>query len=291
MPRKEKYADPRGHSLRIYDDIFDSPAYAALSPHDKVAYTALLRDLRATNNGDLSLTLTRAKKYGLGHHVTLARSLRALCAVGLVAITRKGGCRKGGERLPTLYRVTDRECYEIPAKGLDYCKATNEWKAITSISQGKALIQAAEDKAKSSYAKKNNVGHPMTDTLSRDVPVIEKTTSPRVLSTHLPCHDVSLVEKGRNPIAVRHSADFSGLSEIAGHRTPRVPPLYIATPMAKDCQFEGMGRYQRMTRPAGKFFSNLIAAGPQEATHMPPANPTPRKNVHGSDAGQRCIEA
>jgi hypothetical protein len=260
MSNKTKFVDPRGHSLRIYDDIFDSPAYGALSPHDKVAYTALLRDLRATNNGDLSLTLTRAKKCGVGHHITLARSLRALCAVGLVAITRKGGCRKGGERLPTLYRVTDRECYEIPAKGLDYCKATNEWKAVTSITQGEALIQAAEVKAKSSYAEKNNVGHEMTDTLSRGVPVIEKTTSPRVLSTPLPCHGVSLPEKGANPIAMRDSGGFPGLSEIAGHRSPRVPPLYIATPTANHCQFEGMGRYTRMTRPTGKFFSNLIAA-------------------------------
>jgi len=260
MANKNKFADPRGHSLRIYDDVFDSPAYGALSPHDKVAYTALLRDLRATNNGDLSLTLTRAKKCGVGHHITLARSLRALCAVGLVAITRKGGCRKGGERLPTLYRVTDRECYEMPAKGLDYCKATNEWKAVTSIAQGKALIQAAEEKAKSNYAEKNNAGHAMTDTLSRGVPVIEKTTSPRVLSTPSPCHGVSLAEKCRNPIATRDSAAFSDLSEIAGHRTPRVPPLYVAIPRAKDCQFEDVGRYQRITRPAGKFFGNLIAA-------------------------------
>lgn len=260
MANKNKFTDTRGHSLRIYDDIFDSPAYGALSPHDKVAYTALLRELRATNNGDLSLTLTRAKKCGVGHHITLARSLRALCAVGLVAITRKGGCKKGGERLPTLYRVTDRECYEIPAKGLDYCKATNEWKAVTSITQGKQLIEAAEKKAKSTYAEKNNVGHAMTDTLSQGDPISQKTTTPRVLGTPLPCRAVSLVKKGANPIAMRHSEGFSGLVEIAGHRSPRVPPLYIATPTAKDCQFERVGRYQRMTKPTAKFFSNLIAA-------------------------------
>ena len=35
---------------------------------------ALLRELKGYNNGDLSLPLTRAKKCGIGHHMTLARS-------------------------------------------------------------------------------------------------------------------------------------------------------------------------------------------------------------------------
>lgn len=96
MAKTKPQRDPRGHSLRVYADVYDSPAFAALSPHDVLAYLALLRELKGYNNGDLSLTLTRAKLHGINHHLTLARSLRALCAVGLVAITRKGGCTKGG---------------------------------------------------------------------------------------------------------------------------------------------------------------------------------------------------
>ena len=68
----------------MYSDIYDSPAFAALSPHDVMAYLALLRELKGYNNGDLSLPLSRAKKCGISHPKTLARSLRALCAVGLV---------------------------------------------------------------------------------------------------------------------------------------------------------------------------------------------------------------
>ena len=115
MSKPKAFKDPRGHSLRVYSDVYDSAAFAALSPHDVLAYLALLRVLKGYNNGDLSLPLTRAKKCGIGHHLTLARSLRALCAVGLIAVTRKGGCTKGGQRLPNLYRLTDRECYAIPA--------------------------------------------------------------------------------------------------------------------------------------------------------------------------------
>lgn len=140
--------DPRGHSLRVYSDIYDSAAWAALGPFDVLAYLALLRELKGYNNGDLSLPLSRAKRCGINHHVTLARSLRALCAVGLTAITRKGGCTKGGQRLPTLYRLTDRDCYETPKLGLEALAATHEWKRITSREQGLSLIAEAEAKTK-----------------------------------------------------------------------------------------------------------------------------------------------
>lgn len=89
----------------MYADVCDSPAFAALSPYDVLAYLALLRELKGYNNGDLSLPLSRARECGISHPKTLARSLRALCAVGLVAVTRKGGCTKGGQRQPTLYRL------------------------------------------------------------------------------------------------------------------------------------------------------------------------------------------
>jgi hypothetical protein len=150
--------DPRGHNLRIYDDVFDSAAYASLSPHDVLAYLALLRQLLGHNNGDLSLPLSKSKKYGVKHHLTLARSLRALCAVGLIAMTRKGGATKGGQRLATLYRITDRECFEIPKKDLQAMKATNEWKKVCSAEQGEVMIQAYEQ-ANSRASKLKHVGH------------------------------------------------------------------------------------------------------------------------------------
>lgn len=145
--------DPRGHSIRIYDEIFDSHAFNALSAHDKVAYLALLRELRGYNNGDLSLPLTRAKKCGIHHHVTLAKSLRALCAVGLIAKTRQGGCTRGGQRLPNLYRVTDCECHETPKKFIEAMRATNDWKMITSLDEALEKISEAEKMVKRKIEK------------------------------------------------------------------------------------------------------------------------------------------
>lgn len=140
--------DPRGGHMRMYWEIYDSPAWRSLSPGEQRCYWGLLRNLRSTNNGDLSLALSVSRHHGIKSHTTLAAGLRALQAVGLIAITRKGGCARGGQRLPTLYRVTDLECYEQKAKFIAACRATNEWRKVATVAQGKALIAAAHAKAK-----------------------------------------------------------------------------------------------------------------------------------------------
>jgi hypothetical protein len=258
MSKKPTQRDPRGHSLRIYSDVYDSPAFAALSPHDVMAYLALLRELKGYNNGDLSLPLSRAKKCGIHHHITLARSLRALCAVGLVALTRKGGCTKGGQRLASLYRMTDRECYAMPAKLLEASPETNEWKRISSVEQAAQLIQAAEDAVKKPPSKLKSAGHCVTVTRTpRDV-IEPLTTSPRDVWIEGLGHGVTLAKKAKNPVSARVSGVFSGDAEKANHRTPRIPPLYIATLMQDLGSLQAHGSYQRLMAKPAHLFSNLM---------------------------------
>lgn len=145
--------DPRGGHIRLYWEVMDSPAWRSLSPTDQRCYLGLLRNLRSTNNGDLSLALSVAKHHGIGSPTSLAKGLRALQAVGLIAVTRKGGCSRGGQRLPTLYRITDQPCYDIPAKFVTACKASHEWKTVQSIAHGKALIREAEKVAATAAEK------------------------------------------------------------------------------------------------------------------------------------------
>lgn len=240
MSKNKNFRDPRGHSIRIYSDLYDSPAFAALSPHDVMAYLALLRELKQYNNGDLSLPLSRAKKCGIKHHVTLARSLRALCAVGLVAITRKGGSSKDGQRLPSLYRVTDRECFDIPAKHLTAMPPTNEWKRVTCEADGMRLIADAERKAEQSAEpksaairaalEKKSLGHGVTVTRTPRDMKSATTRTPRDIGTSLLGHGVTMAETPENPTTMRVCAGFGPSKENDGHRTPRVPPLHIATP-------------------------------------------------------------
>ena len=230
MAKNRPSTDPRGHSLRIYKDIYVSAAFKSLSPVDVMAYLALLAELRQYNNGDLSLPLTRAKQCDIRHHITLVRSLRALCAVGLVALARKGGSTKGGQRLPNLYRMTDRDCYDIPKLHLEALSATNDWKRITTVEQGQQLIQAAEDSVKKESAKLKSLGHPVTTIrIRRDVikPIIR---TPGDTWDEGLGHGVTMAENPAKPLSMRVSGTFSPTSKKASHRTPRVPPLYVATP-------------------------------------------------------------
>lgn len=231
MSRLKPPRDPRGHSLRIYADVYDSPAFRALKPHYVLTYLALLRELKGFNNGDLSLPLTRAKACGISHHITLARSLRALCAVGLVAITRKGGCTKGGQRLATLYRVTDRECFEIPGKHLEARPATNEWKRLTTLEAALKAIQEAEASVQKGGTGKKYLGHLMTTTMSPGVLVGPKTRTPRDIWMPGLGHRVTMATNHAKPISMQARARFSVCGENPIHRTPDIPPLYLYHPM------------------------------------------------------------
>lgn len=146
--------DPRGGHVRLYWELLDSNAWRCLSASDQRAYVALLRHLRSTNNGDLSLPFSVAKQHGIKSQTTLASSLRALCAVGLLAVSREGGCTKGGQRLPTLYRVTDVPVFANPVKFIEASKATNEWKSVTTLGIGREAIRQAEALAAEAAAEK-----------------------------------------------------------------------------------------------------------------------------------------
>lgn len=128
-----------------------------------MAYLALLRELKGYNNGDLSLPRAAPRSAAL---TTTSRwpAACARCAPGLIAVTRKGGSTKGGQRLPTLYRMTDRECYDIPKKGIEAMRATNEWRTVATPEQGRERIQATETAVKNEAAKLKTLGHRVTVT-------------------------------------------------------------------------------------------------------------------------------
>lgn len=139
--------DPRGGHIRVYWDTFDSVAWSCLGGSSQLAYLALMRQKGSTNNGDLSLPITFAKRYGISSESTLAKALRELVALGLIAVTREGGSTRGGQRLPTLYRFTDIEVYAVPAKFIEASKPTNDWRAITTTEMARAKLEAAEASA------------------------------------------------------------------------------------------------------------------------------------------------
>jgi hypothetical protein len=198
--------DPRGGHIRLYWELIDSNAWRCLSASDQRAYIALARHLRSTNNGDLSLPLSVARQHGIKSQTTLAKSLRALVAVGLLAVSRRGGSTRGGQRLPTLYRFTDVQAYANPAKFIEASKATNDWKSVATLGMGREAIRQAEIAAKDDAVKLKTLVQKM-DVTSPEIGGVKPKTSPKNgLWAVRPVQKMDLAKAARSavkPIATR----------------------------------------------------------------------------------------
>lgn len=258
MTKRSDFKDPRGHHIRVYSDVYDSPAFKALTPPDVMAFLSLLRDLKGTNNGDLSLTLTKARERGISHHITLARSLRALSAVGLICLTRKGGATRGGQRLPSLYAVTDIDVYEMRHKQVGARKADFAWRKVTTLEHGRSLIDQAEANAKKATSISKDQGHKLIATESPADVITPKNRTSGDRWQGRPGHAMTLGKSPENLASMRASGDFLGDADFVSHRTPDVSPIHIATPMGES----GRGSDREavphaVTRKAAKYLATL----------------------------------
>ena len=150
---REKFKDLRGAHLRIYWSLVDSPAWFALSFSQRALYVACRRKLTSNNNGNLAFTLAGFAAQGFtASSSTLASGLRALQAVGFIAVTREGGKVNRGQAIPTLYRFTDEPCHEWVKLDIPSMKPSNEWRRFASVQIATDAIGAAESKARADHA-------------------------------------------------------------------------------------------------------------------------------------------
>jgi len=143
MARDKPTKDPMGGHVRLYWEIIDSPAWLALGWAAQGIYIAMRRQLKGTNNGDISATLSHLRHYRVRSSSTLAGALRALEVVGLIAKTRQGHIACGA-KVCNLYRFTDQAVYDIPKLGITRQPATNEWKAWANVRSAEAAIHQAD---------------------------------------------------------------------------------------------------------------------------------------------------
>lgn len=80
-----------------------SPAYLTLPAYGKIVLLVLTAQFDGKNNGNLALTWSMARKWGIRSHKQLTSGLALLIDHGLIQRTRRGGKRPMG---PTLYAVT-----------------------------------------------------------------------------------------------------------------------------------------------------------------------------------------
>jgi len=143
----KKPSDPRGGHVRLYWSLLDSLAWRALSYSSQSVYIAMRRRLQSTNNGNISAALGDMKHYGISTSATLAKALRELQTVGLIAVTRQGGIAYG-RQVCSLYRFTDEAVYEHPKVGVKAQQATNDWQRFTKLAEAEAEIKQAHANVK-----------------------------------------------------------------------------------------------------------------------------------------------
>jgi hypothetical protein len=147
MRRSRDYKDPRGAHVRLYKDILLSAAWRSLSFTEQAIYVAMRSVLGANNNGNIAATLSDMKKHNIRSSSTLAKGLRSLETVGLIAKTRQGGITMGN-KFCSLYRFTDEAVLDNPQLGLKWRKATREWEEFKSVADCQRALAIEHEKAK-----------------------------------------------------------------------------------------------------------------------------------------------
>lgn len=152
---KQRMADPRGGHVRLYWEIMDSHAWKALSFSQQALYVAMRRRLTSNSNGNITASIAGLREYGFEiAPSSLASGLRALIAVGLIAVVRPGGWVGRGQVIPTLYRFTDEASHEWPKNDVPAYKATNDWQRFATLNEVKAAIAAAVVESETRHNKR-----------------------------------------------------------------------------------------------------------------------------------------
>jgi hypothetical protein len=148
MGRIISKGDPNGPHVRLYTKVLNSPAWRALTAFDQALYIALRQDLNGGNNGNLSATLSAMRSRGVASSSTLAKSLRALLTVGLIARTRHTGGLTHGGKVCNLFAFADQPVNPNSARGIDAAPATHAYARWKSVDAARAAIEDAHLEAK-----------------------------------------------------------------------------------------------------------------------------------------------
>lgn len=129
--------------IRIPLAVLNSNAFIALDWTARALYTDMRSYLRSINNGNLNATLSELQHRGWRSPATLAKALRQLEAVGLIAKTRQTVGVKHGSKVCNLYRFTDLDTLEFPKLQIQATRATHDYQRLTSLGEAKRAVAKA----------------------------------------------------------------------------------------------------------------------------------------------------
>lgn len=140
--------------IRVNLSLLNSPAYIALDRTAQALFIDMRAKLRGSNNGNVNATLSELRIRGWRSPATLAKALRQLEAVGLIAKTRKTIGVKAGSKVCNLYRFTDLDCFEFPKLEIAATKATHDYKRFTALGEARQAIASASPPKKKTTLQK-----------------------------------------------------------------------------------------------------------------------------------------
>ena len=145
----DKRAGKVAAHIRVDLSLLDTPAFISLDWTARSLFLDLRHRMRATNNGNISASLSELKDRGWNSSATLARSLRVLEAVGFIRKTRQTVGVRYGCKVCNLYRFTDIEVYERKKLDIPAMKPTNDYKVFKTIKEARhAIAQCMGSKEK-----------------------------------------------------------------------------------------------------------------------------------------------
>lgn len=129
--------------IRVDMTLLNSPAFIAVDSCAKALFIDLRSKVNSFNNGNISAALSELKHRNWRSAVTLAKAIRQLEAVGLIAKTRKTVGVERGSKMCNLFRFTDLDVFEIPKFGIAAQKATHDYKKITELKVARQVVAKA----------------------------------------------------------------------------------------------------------------------------------------------------
>ena len=137
-------------------EILNSPAYIALSFSARSLYVELRMRMNGHNNGNISAAFSELKHRGFNSPATLAKCIRQLEAIHLIAKTRETIGVENGSKVCNLYRLTDIDVFERPNLNISATKACHSYKEIHSLKEARQLVLRASPTRKKISIQKMN---------------------------------------------------------------------------------------------------------------------------------------
>ena len=168
--------------IQITLALLNSPAYIALDWSARSLFTDMRSKLRGFNNGNINAALSELRHRGWRSPVTLAKALRQLEAVGLIAKTRQTIGVELGSKVCNLYRFTDLDSLEFSMLQIAATKATHDYKRFTTLTDARRAVAAASPAKKKRALQ--NLYRDATETVSiAPVDATETVVTPLPSST------------------------------------------------------------------------------------------------------------